>query len=49
VSAVNVTFKYDPEEPDDHPTGMSNAEYERLFDGLVALGAQDVEIERESE
>lgn len=42
---VKVTFKYDPEEPDDGDrTGMSNEEFERLHDSLTELGAEDIEM-----
>jgi hypothetical protein len=44
---VRVTFKYEPDEPDEeHPTGLSEEEYEHLSDALVALGAYDIEIEK---
>ncbi len=43
---VQVTFKYDPDEPDDgHPVGMSNDEYEHLTGRVMELGAYDIEVE----
>lgn len=48
MSEVTVTFKYEPEEPDEgDSTGMSNDEYERLTDQIMVLGGHDVEIEKE--
>lgn len=47
--AVTVTFTYDPDEPDEGDrTGMSEAEHIRLTEQLMAIGAYDVEIEKES-
>lgn len=43
---VNVSFKYEPDEPDpEDGTGMSADEFERLTEQLMALGADDIEIE----
>lgn len=45
--AVRVTFLYEPDEPDDHEVGMSQAEYDRLMEKLMMLGADNIEMERE--
>lgn len=44
--SVKVTFVYEPDEPEDDPTGMSQAEFERLYDQLMRLGGDDIQIER---
>jgi hypothetical protein len=37
MSLVRVTFIYEPDDPDDdHPTGVSNAEFEEKTDLLMA-------------
>lgn len=44
---VKVTFEYEPEEPDEGDrSGMSEEEFMRLMDDLMALGANDIEIEK---
>jgi hypothetical protein len=44
--AVKVTFTYEPDEPDDHSAGMSEEEYQRLMEQLMALGAEDINVEK---
>lgn len=46
MATVTITFKYDPEEPDDHDVGMSEAEYERVNEALMMLGGHDIEFEK---
>jgi hypothetical protein len=45
--AVTVTFTYEPDDPDDGDrTGMSMEEHDSLTEALMALGADNIEIER---
>ena len=44
--AVKVTFTYEPDEPEDDPTGMSEDEFQRVFDAVMAIGGEDIKIER---
>lgn len=45
---VKVTFKYEPDEPDDDDaTGVSEDEHNRLMDQLMQLGAEDITIEKD--
>jgi hypothetical protein len=47
MDTVSFTFTYEPEEPDpDDGTGMSAEEYERVTEALMALGAEDIRVER---
>jgi hypothetical protein len=49
MSTVKVTFKYEPDSPDEEDdTGMTEEEYEQLMDQLAALGGYDVEISKET-
>jgi hypothetical protein len=43
---VRVSFDYYPDEPEDVATGMSEEEYERLIGELLALGADNIEIDK---
>jgi hypothetical protein len=43
--SVLITFRYDPDEPEDHPVGMSQAEYDDLMNKIGELGAYDVDVE----
>lgn len=45
---VRVQFDYEPDEPDDDDkTGMSEAEYEKVTDGLMqTYGAENIEFEK---
>ena len=46
---VKVTFNYEPDDPDDDDaTGMSSDEYDQLYDALISLGADNVEIKKVS-
>lgn len=44
---VQVTFTYDPEEPDEQdPTGMSEDEYIKLSEEIAQAGGYDIGIDK---
>lgn len=44
---VKVSFDFEPENPDDDDsTGMEVAEYETLTEGLMELGATNIQISK---
>lgn len=44
---VRVTFMFEPDEPDDNDrTGLSEAEFERLMELLMDVGAENIEVRR---
>lgn len=47
--AVKVTFKYEPEpdEVDDHPTGLTDEAFMTLMDKIAEIGGTDVNAEVE--
>lgn len=47
MSTVKVTFSYDPDEPDDHECGMSEAEFEKLTMLVIGIGGYDMESEKD--
>jgi hypothetical protein len=50
MDTVTVSFTYHPDEPDpDNSTGLSLDEHERLVDGLMQLGAEDVSITKDGD
>jgi hypothetical protein len=50
MTQVTVKFSYEPEDPDDDDrTGMSEEEYSDFTEKLMALGAEDIEIEKAHE
>lgn len=44
---ATVTFTFDGGDPG-HITGVTDEEYDRLFEVISALGGYDIEIERDS-
>jgi hypothetical protein len=49
MSTVKVTFEYEPDEPDDSDsTGLSEAEFVRVNDALMSIGADNIEFERKA-
>jgi hypothetical protein len=42
--SVRISFDYEPDEPEDDPTGMSEAEHMRVMDALAELGAMNITI-----
>lgn len=46
---VLVKFEYEPEQPDDDDsTGMASEEFDDLHDRLVALGADNITMEKKA-
>jgi hypothetical protein len=48
---VQVTFRYEPDEPDENdPTGVSSEEFDRTSDRLMMeFGAEDVQFSKVTE
>jgi hypothetical protein len=47
VVRVSFTYEPDPEETDDdHAMGITGEEYDRLVEELMALGYEDVQVEK---
>jgi hypothetical protein len=47
---IRVIFKYDPagdEVDDENPTGLTSEAHDMLYDQLLGLGAEDIEIIKE--
>ena len=46
MTVVRVVFDYEPDYPDeDDSTGMSEDEFERVFDAITHLGGMNIEMD----
>lgn len=49
MSEIKITFIYEPDEPDDDDaTGLSEDEYGRVMDAIMALGGTDIQFEKKA-